>query len=334
MILREWRDLPPSAIVPLRDRDLARWSASLAWDARSAWREIESARASGLLPGLVAEEDGRAVGWTFYLPHGSSLQIGAFTADDDVVTHALVDELLISPEADAATEVMIFALDAAPGLASTLGRRGFATDVYRYLQRPLTRGPQDPACTCQTWGGSSDAPIDGPTGRSWHAGDADGLQQLLARAYATADPARPFARTGSDAEWREYVRQLIATGGCGEFLPGLSRVVASASTDRLDAAFVVTRVAETTAHLAQCLVDPAAGGRGLATTAMHALAGRLGAAGFERLTLLVGNKNVRAARLYERLGFAETAQFVSAVRDQPRRSSSAAFETGGVRTLR
>jgi ribosomal protein S18 acetylase RimI-like enzyme len=319
MILREWRDLPASAVAPLRDADLARWSDVLAWDTRHAWTEIETARAGGVLPGLVAEQDGRASGWTFYLPHGSSLQIGAFISVDEDVTHAMVDELLISPEADAATDVQVFALDAAPGLVPILNRRGFATQVYRYLQWPLAAAEQASPRTA--------------VGRPWCAADAAALRRLFARAYAKAEPARPFARGGSDAEWAEYVGQLIG-GGCGRFVPTASIVVPSASADRLDAAFLVTQIADRTAHLAQCAVDPAAAGRGLGTAGLLALADGLRANGFTRLTLLVADDNTRARRLYARAGFEETASFVSAVRNQPRRSTSAAFEAGGVSTFR
>jgi ribosomal protein S18 acetylase RimI-like enzyme len=319
MILREWRDLPASAVAPLRAADLARWSEALAWDIGRAWTEIETARAGGVLPGLVAEQDGRSVGWTFYLPHGPSLQIGAFISADEDVTHAIVDELLISPEADAATEVQVFALDAAPGLVSILDRRGFATQVYRYLQLPLARADE-----------ASTRPA---VGRPWCAGDAAALRRLFARAYAKAEPARPFARNGSDAEWAEYIGQLIG-GGCGQLVPSASIVVPSADADRLDAAFMVTQISDRTAHLAQCAVDPAAARRGLGTAGLQALADGLRANGFTRLTLLVADDNARARRLYERAGFEETASFVSAVRNQPRRSTSAAFEAGGVSTFR
>jgi GNAT superfamily N-acetyltransferase len=130
------------------------------------------------------------------------------------------------------------------------------------------------------------------------------------------------------------VSQLVTETGCGTFLPGVSFLAPGHSSTRLDGATLVTRLAAETVHLAQIVVAPGAQGRGLARRLVEASLEAARAQGFTQATLLVGEGNARARQLYERLGFAQAASFVSAVCDQPRRSTSAGLETGGAITLR
>jgi ribosomal protein S18 acetylase RimI-like enzyme len=96
---------------------------------------------------------------------------------------------------------------------------------------------------------------------------------------------------------------------------------------------LTTQLAADTVHLAQVVIAPGARGRGLARRLVGASLESALAQGITYATLLVGEGNGRARHLYEGLGFVETASFVSAVRDQPRRLSSVALETGGAITL-
>jgi ribosomal protein S18 acetylase RimI-like enzyme len=168
----------------------------------------------------------------------------------------------------------------------------------------------------------------------WQAGDQFAVAALLASAYPSEDPARPFARHGRPHEWSDYVRQLVTTTGCGTFLPHASFVGRGASSSRALAATLVTRLSSDTVHLAQIAVAPDARGRGLARRLIGASLAAAGCDGCTRATLLVGERNPGARRVYDRLGFTAVATFVSAVRDQPRRSTSAALDTGGAITLR
>ena len=107
-----------------------------------------------------------------------------------------------------------------------------------------------------------------------------------------------------------------------------------ASAGHPAAATLVTQLARDTVHVAQVAVAPAVRGCGLARRVVTASLVAAEAAGYARATLLVSERNVTAGRVYEDLGFEEVAVFVSAVCDQPRRSKSAALETGGAMTLR
>jgi ribosomal protein S18 acetylase RimI-like enzyme len=348
MHAHDWRICSGAEVAPLYDAEISRWMASLHWDTGASWALVEAARVVGGLPGFVARDGQGAIrGWTFYLRHDDALQVGAFVADSPAATAALLDAITGSAHAASASALVLFAFSTAPDLTAQLGARGFAVERYRYLEAALPADAglkpcaTDVPATVGAAAAQGSGPTDVPTGVAqgfspacWSPEDQDPVAGLLARAYPSLDPARPFARRGEPHEWVDYVRQLTTTTGCGTFLPHASVVVRGAHPGRADAATLVTRLSADTVHLAQIAVSPDARRRGLASRLIAAsLAAALGE-GCTRATLLVGEHNPGARRLYDRLGFEEAALFVSAVRDQPRRSTSAALETGGAITLR
>src|SRR5581483_2023724 len=129
---------------------------------------------------------------------------------------------LNTPEADRASDVILFAPARAADTIRALERHSFSVEPYHYLHRRIA---------------AADAVA---VGRPWRSEDRQALADLFASAYAgSGDVARPFARTGTADAWLEYVDQLTATQGCGDLLAGHSIVVPSADGARLDAAIVV-----------------------------------------------------------------------------------------------
>jgi ribosomal protein S18 acetylase RimI-like enzyme len=317
MTCRDWRGAAATVIEPLFQDERRRWTSVLKWDTTRNWLEVETARRAGLLPGFLIEDATGVTGWSFQLLVRGCLQVGAVVSGSQTATAALLDEVLASTEAAAASSVMVFAPDVAPGLMPALAARGFATERYWYMERGLDGLPSPPAL-----------------GRGWVGQDTRPVADLLRRAYAPFDAARPFAREGDQAAWLEYVDQLTTTTGCGVFGPALSVVVPDAATTGVSAVVLVSTVGPSTGHVAQVAVDPVAQGTGLGRRAVLGALANLRRNGCDRATLLVGDRNEGARRLYQGLGFVETAAFVSAALVQPRRSTSAALATGGARTFR
>jgi GNAT superfamily N-acetyltransferase len=319
--VHDWRGVPAGIFTRIYDREAIRWSLALHWDTRSNWAQVESARLTDRLPGLVARDDaGDICGWTFYLLHDDTLEIGAIASTSPAVTAALIDGALASPEGGRASSAVVFVYSDAPGLVEHLRGRGFAVERYLYLSAALGVAP-------------AAAPRHQFSGYD-HGVHAAGVASLLASAYGPHDPTRPFARHGRPQEWVEYLGQLVTATGCGAFLSGTSFVAADAGSTGLAGAILMSRLAADTVHLAQIAVAPEAQGCGLAARLVAASLAAARMQGFTRVTLLVGERNARARQLYERSGFGSSASFVSAVCDQPRRSSSVALETGGAMTLR
>jgi ribosomal protein S18 acetylase RimI-like enzyme len=133
----------------------------------------------------------------------------------------------------------------------------------------------------------------------------------------------------------DYTAQLVTHTGCGTLVPECSVLEnGAAGVPGLRGVVLATRLSAQTGHLAQVAVDPGAQGRGMGARMVRVALSKLQAHGFSRASLLVADDNLTAIRMYARLGFEETGQFVSAWRPQPTRSTMAACSTGGVSTLR
>jgi ribosomal protein S18 acetylase RimI-like enzyme len=87
---------------------------------------------------------------------------------------------------------------------------------------------------------------------------------------------------------------------------------------------LVTRIAESTAHLVQLAVDPQMRGRHLGTQLLEIVCSSANQAGCTHMTLFVGGRNSAARSLYESSRFESRASFVAAGSLQPRRSTSVA----------
>jgi GNAT superfamily N-acetyltransferase len=321
--IHDWRSDPSGTFASIYAAETMRWSQSLHWDTRLNWLEVEAARLAGRLPGLVARDAaGSICGWTFYLLHNGVLEIGALQSTSARVTGALIAGAQASADGADASSVVLFAHSEAPGLAAQLQARGFAVGRYLYLSALL--GDMATADRAE--------PVD--LRLYDQARDRAGVADLLAAAYSHDDRARPFVRSGRPHEWAAYLGQLLTTTGCGTFLPAASFVAAVAPAARLHGATLVSRLAADTVHLAQVVVRPEAQGAGLARGLIAASLQAASQQGFSRATLLVGEGNGRARRLYAHLGFAPVSGFVSAIFDHPRRSSRVALESGGAMTLR
>jgi ribosomal protein S18 acetylase RimI-like enzyme len=304
VLARDWRPAPPEVLAPLLASEARRWRDHLAWDTASVWSRVEDARRSGDLPGLLVRDSaGRVRGWSFHLLHEDTLQVGALTTDDEEATTAWLEALLDTPEAIAAQRWICFGWFDSPGVFDSLTAAGLDVQRYHYLQRELSYERHHDG------GRSADA--GGLAIRAWQSADGPAITRLLAAGYPGSDHTRPFAPAGTTEEWDTYCRQIVEADANGVFDATLSAVVPG-SDGRLDAAALMTRLASTTAHVAQFVVRPECHGRGVGRALLAHTLDRARAAGCETATLLVSERNQRARALYRSAGFIEQAVFLSA----------------------
>jgi ribosomal protein S18 acetylase RimI-like enzyme len=306
----DWRLASAEVVGGLLEAERQRWISTLHWDAQPAFDLLERSRQSGQAAGLVAyDADGRPTGFTHYFLHNRRLQIGGLVADSGEVTRQLLDDVLRTPEADLAGEVLCFAFPVSAALEGALTRRRFDVRRYSYLQRalaPATAAAAAPAAIASHL-------------RPWTEDDAVDTVRLFARSYAGTETAKAFAPRGTLEEWAQYVAQVIKTPGCGRFLPAASVSVQHPADDRLRGLVLTTTLQRDTAHIAQLAVDPSYRRRGLARALVEEASRRAGAAGCWRVTLLVADDNTAALDLYRSLGFEPVAHFLHATRQAPNR---------------
>lgn len=307
----DWRLASPEVVGGLLEAERQRWISALHWDAQPAFDVLERSRQAGQAAGLLAcDAAGRPTGFTHYFLHNRRLQIGGLVAESGEVTRQLLDDVLRTPEAELAGEVLCFAFPASTALEGALTRRRFDVTRYSYLQRALA-----PATAAVP----SAAPAIASQLRTWTEDDAVDTVRLFARAYAGSQAAKAFAPRGTLEEWAQYVAQIIKTPGCGRFLPAASVSVQHPADDRLRGLVLTTTLQRDTAHIAQLAVDPAYRRRGLARALVEEASRRAGAAGCWRVTLLVADDNTAARDLYASLGFEPVAHFLYATRQAPNR---------------
>ncbi|MGE3507438.1 MAG: GNAT family N-acetyltransferase [Vicinamibacterales bacterium] len=298
MTIVDWRTLSTRELARCYEVERAAWSNRFHWETADTWLRLEAARSAGALPGLVAYDGSRPVGWCFFLRHRGTIQIGGLSAGAARTVDALLDAMLASPDVAGAEDVMAFVPEMGAPMQPSLRQRAFEVRPFQYLVVALRPGTAtEYAC------------------RSYHAGRLTAIADLLARAYPGADRARPFAPHGSPAAWMEYTSQLLTQTGCGALLPWASVVEeAPDRPGRLIGAVLTTAIERGTGHIAQIAVDAAYQGQGIGSRLLRTALTRLRQRGFSRATLLVSSSNATALKLYTRLGFERRGAFLSAWR--------------------
>jgi ribosomal protein S18 acetylase RimI-like enzyme len=304
MILRDWCEADPAAVRACYERERQHWLDGLSWDTTWTWATVEQARFARGLPGFLAVNGAGGVeGWTFYVVDDGIVHIGGLVADSDAATRSLLDGVLHGSQQTGAEATACFVLDRAAGLDAALEQHGFAVERFQYLSLGLvdSRGFR--------------RELERPTDQTsvpaaWRDGDIQQVAALLDASYE-AEAGRHFAPTGN---WEKYTTGLVEQAGCGVFDTTLTRVVRGDAG--LRGGVLVTNVGPTTAHIAQIAVHPDWRGRGLASRLLCEAANRSAAAGKTELTLLVGEQNEPARRLYASLGFTQKATFLAARRDE------------------
>jgi ribosomal protein S18 acetylase RimI-like enzyme len=296
MIVADWRRADPATLQSCYEQEARHWRSELGWDTADTWSTIEEARLTWGLPGLIAFDGPHVRGWTFYTREADRLEVGALvstTAD----TTSLLLESVIEAGKDL-TRTSCFILDRAPNLRPELVKRGFEVEDFIYMSRPLTREPD-----------ASSLPRSTVAGDVWRDDDVDPAAALLRAAYSP-DEGRYFAPHGALAEWVRYLRNMVEQTACGILDPWSTRVVRG---DRnMNAVVLVTAIGPKTAHIAQLAVHPDHRRRRLAERLVAEACELAASTGRDEITLLVGESNTAARRLYERVGFTPRATFIAA----------------------
>ena len=291
MNVRDWRDADPSDTQVFYAREQEYWVRELAWDASTAWREIEQARVTWGLPGFIAIDANRTVrGWAYFLPEGETAHLGGVVADTREATNALLDACLESAlRPPRPARVSCFLPIRAEGFEEALRERRFTCEHYRYLSRPIATG------------------TDTAGAQPWTTADLLPAATLLRESYGLE--GKHFAPRGTPEEWEQYVRSLVERPGCGVIEPTVTRVVRNGT--HMEALVLATRIAPGTLHLPQVAVHPTRRREGLAQRLVEDACRAAAARGVKQATLLVADSNANARALYEKMGFADASTFIA-----------------------
>jgi ribosomal protein S18 acetylase RimI-like enzyme len=316
---------------PLLDTESRVWSDRLHWDYRGSAALLLQYLDSRVLPGYVAVENGRVMGYIFCVYEGHKAVIGdVFALGPDEIAAEVRDELL---------RHLLELLQNSPGITRIESQlllhphgshdrvflnAGFGIHERIFMEWPLAPGTADHESE-QTSEHSSEADASAADGwmasagiekRRWTEGDFAAASRLIAQAYAGHQDSYINEQYRTAQGSHRFLHNIVRFPGCGYFDPDSSWSLAVRGSPELAGLLLCSRVRQDVGHVTQICVAPEYRGRGLATALMEECARNLAKRKFNLLTLTVTASNRAAVSLYERLGFRGTHRFDAMVWDQ------------------
>ncbi len=291
------------------------WRQRLRWDYTSSTELLLQYLDSRVLPGFVALERGRMVGYAFCVYEAQKAVIGdAFSIGGSdgapLSTTALLlkhmIELLRASPGVSRIESQLLLYDSGTLNGSFLPE-GFRRSPRLFMEHDLLLGRPEPAA----------GPENGWRGRSgealqlerWSAGRYQAAAELIHAAYAGHVDSTINDQYRSLHGSLRFLHNIVRFPGCGVFAPEQSWVLADRRSGALAAVVLCSRVEADVAHVTQLCVAPGQrGGRLGEHLLRHAMA-HLRATGSSALTLTVTESNAPALALYQRLGFSVRQRF-------------------------
>lgn len=300
---RPLREVSSRELRPLLDEEVRHWGEELLWN----YAEVSSAVAGGLdrhtLTGRVVEDDRRPVAYGYYMLDGGRAIVGSLFAAEGYRGQGLEEDLLedvlseaqANPGSDRVECQTLFSTG--PGVDHRFTAAGFQSRARHYLVKPLGHV-------------ASPAPAPGPWRlRPLRREDLWSASEIIYRSHRDSLDAALNLTYATPAHCRSFVETLVLRSGCGRFDTQASFVAEGRHGPA--AVLLASRLSETNGHICQVSVAPDAQGQGLGSLLMVSSLEAFRRQGLATASLSVTVDNVRAYRLYHRLGFTVRKAFAA-----------------------
>ncbi len=318
--LLDLRHFSAGSLRPLLENESGVWSERLHWDYRGSADLLLQYLDSRVLPGYVAVESGRVVGYVFCVYEGHKAVIGdVFALESRESAGEIRNELLSR---------LLEMLQNTPGITRIESQlllhphgahqrvfeaAGFESYERIFMEWPLRGG----GVVSPDGSGSLPAiPDKGLEMRRWAEADLTPAARLIALAYHGHLDSHINEQYRTAAGSQRFLHNIVRFPGCGYFDADSSRAVMRPGNPDLAGLLLCSRVREDVGHVTQICVAPEFRGRGLGRLLMNECAESLAKRGFNLLTLTVTASNQKAVSLYEWLGFRGTHRFDAMVWDR------------------
>lgn len=317
------RHYSAASLRPILEAETAVWGKRLAWDYRASTNLLLQYLDARVLPGFVAVEQGRVIGYTFCVYEDRKAVIGDVFALEDsrcgrsqteietTLLQHLISLLQHSPGVERIESQLLLHTH---NLHAELFRSaGFSVYQRLFMDLPLKTTPLR----------GTDARVKaleakGFRLRTWQEDDFHPAGSLIANAYEGHLDSTINDQYRSVAGSLRFLHNIIRFPGCGVFDPKSSFVIAHRSNGMLAALILCSRVRDDVQHVTQLCVAARARSAGMGTLLLDVAADALAVRGFSKLSLTVTGGNDRAAALYRRVGFGERHDFDAMVWTSPR----------------
>jgi ribosomal protein S18 acetylase RimI-like enzyme len=315
MEILDLRLLTPADLQPLLEEEKAVWHEQLRWDYSATAAMVLRFMEAHALSGYAVMEDGRAVGYSFYVLENYKGLIGdaflrpAFRNGERelrLITHVL--ETLQATPAIRRIEAQLLNLDTATVRRQFLSH-GFQAFDRQFLYLVI------PGAELESPAEEFPALIE-----PWDTRCFQAASRLILEAYRGHVDSAISDQYQSQAGTTRFLENIIRYPGCGVFLPEASLLAFSGErspSGGLCGMVLTSVVSDRVAHITQLCVAPELHGRGLGRSLIRQALEILRGRGFQGATLTVTSTNTAAMHLYQRLGFSALSSFPAFAWDNP-----------------
>ncbi len=311
------RHFSAAQLRPLLRDEAERWQRRLYWDYTRASAMLLEYLDSRILPGFVALQAGRIVGYAFCVSEGAKAVIGDIYALGETestinpicgtLLHHLLELLQATPGVDRVeSQLLMFPLGA---LAEPYRASGFRSFPRLFMMSKLGTRPV-----------VASVPSALPPGvtlvmQSWQPEFYESTAALIHRCYTghMDSSINDQYRTLHGAQ--RFLHNIIRFPGCGVFDAENSWVLRDPQTLAVEAALLCSRVRANINHIPQLCVSPSPRGFGLGQPLLEHCAAQSVSRGLQSLTLTVTEANTAALHLSQRNGFTPLHRFEAMVWD-------------------
>ena len=291
------RHFGAAELRPLLMEEARLWAERMSWDYQSSAEMILRYLDSKILPGYTAVDDGRVVGYSFFVYEGSKGVVGdMFTSarsepglGERLLNH--VTETLQNSPGIHRIEAQLLLHDAGSAVAPFV-RRGFRRFPRLFMSLPLRPVPEFQV-----------PELKGLSLRHWSEQDFQPGANVIMQAYAGHVDSEINDQYRSIAGSMRFLNNIVRFPGCGTFDPASSFTAVHSATRAVVGMLLCSRVRDDVGHVTQVCLLPEYQKQGLARAMMAACLRSLVERKFTELSLTVTQANHNAVELYERLGF-------------------------------
>jgi ribosomal protein S18 acetylase RimI-like enzyme len=303
MEILDLRQLRAHDLEPLLQEETRVWREQLRWDYRNSADLIRRFVDARSLPGYVALDDGRTVGYSFFVYEDCK---------------GLIGNLFVSRPYCGATEGRLLAhvietMQGTPGIRRIEAQlmtfwAGALEPVFRqeqfeaysrlFMLLELAAAPPLPA--------RDTAAIQF---LPWDERYFDAAAELIVRAYHNHVDSQINDQYCSPAGAVRFLRNIIHYPGCGTFQRAGSLLAFQGPAGGLCGMVLTSVVAPGVGHVTQVCVTPELQGTGAGYELMRRGIESFRESGFTSVSLTVTSANRQAVRLYERMGFGTLKEF-------------------------
>lgn len=304
MEILDLRQIRARDLEALLEEETGLWKKHLLWDYNGSADLIKRFVDSQSLSGYAAIENGRAVGYSFFVYEdhkgliGNLFVSGPFrgSTENRLLTH-VIETLQGTPGIRRIeAQLMIFG---AGTLEPTFRQGSFSVRERKFMFREI--GPQETAL----------APCNLPDIEflAWDDRYFENTAALITQAYRGHVDGEINDQYRSLAGALRFLSNITQYPGCGAFHSQASWAAFQKGCKTPCGVILTSVVNEGIGHVTQVCAAPELQGRGLGYELMRRSAESFHEAGFTGLSLTVTSDNQRAVALYERMGFRTLQEF-------------------------